>query len=67
MRELILILVSVSVLCVGAGFGAYNIERAQCHGKWSGHGETEFSFVTGCRVKIDGKWWPSGAIKLDLR
>jgi hypothetical protein len=37
---------------------AYAEGSYSCPRRWAGTYETEFSAFGGCRVKVDGKWWP---------
>ncbi len=51
-------LIFILVLFVGISFGAVQLDKYKCYSAWSDY-ETQWGFMTGCRIKHNGLWVPA--------
>lgn len=44
--------------------GLYLFQSLGCGARWSGTYETEWGMLTGCRVKINERWYPETVVRM---
>jgi hypothetical protein len=56
----------VGVLIIAAALAAtlvYFLDRPSCYARWAGSYETEWGFLSGCRVKVGDQWLPEKSVR----
>lgn len=63
-KQSILIASSAILLVIAISFVVQPIKAQFCTERWSGTYQTEYTMLGGCRLLVDGYWYPEDVVRI---